>query len=124
MLENQKSLNQTRSVSANRETAAMDIWSLPQTGNYLTIAAAVALQFTVILLPLVGPAGVMAPHAQKNFYAFLAAISFTSLLSGLALFSKIRRMSVDHSPMPKISLALCMVCLWMYYALFRGLFHI
>jgi hypothetical protein len=105
-------------------SAGADFWARPQTGNYLTILAAAALQFNIILLPLVGPAGVNAPHATKNFIAFLAALSFTTLISALALYSKLRRKALDQSPMPKVSVAQCAVCLFLFYALFQGLFHI
>ncbi len=108
------------------EAVAMetDLFSRPATGNYLTIAAAIVLQFVIILLPLVGPAGSIAPHAQKNFVAFLSVLLLAIALSALAVYSKFRRRQVDGSPMPLWSPALLVVSLFILFALFAGLLSI
>jgi hypothetical protein len=114
-------------VKKQTETATAvtpDLFLHPSTGNYLTIAAAIVLQFVVILLPLVGPAGSVAPNAAKNFAAFLSVLLLAILLSGLAVYSKMRRRQVDGSPMPLWSPVLLAVSLFILFALFAGLLSI
>ncbi len=101
-----------------------DVLIRPNIGNYLTIAAAVTFQFVLILLPLVGPAGAVAPHATKNFVAFLAVLLLALALSGLAVYSKLKRRQIDGSPLPYWSFALTGVCLFFLFALFAGLLRI
>ncbi len=101
-----------------------DFLARPAVGNYLTIAAAVTFQFVLILLPLVGPAGSIAPHASKNFAAFLSVVLLALVLSGLAVFSKVKRRRIDGSPLPFLSMALTGASLFVLFALFTGLLSI
>jgi hypothetical protein len=99
-------------------------WSHPVLGNYLTIAAAVCLQFTIILLPLVGPAGSVAPHAWKNLIAWRAMVFLTMAMSGMALYSKLQRRRQDGSRLPLISIALLGVSVFLFFAQMAGLLAI
>jgi hypothetical protein len=92
----------------------------PVTGNYLTIAAALMFQFLLIILPLVGPAGAVVPHARANFVAFLCALLLTGGLSVAALVSKLQRRKADGSSFPIWSPLLVAACLVMFWALVTG----
>lgn len=95
-------------------------WMSPAFGNYLTIAAAVAVQFSIILLPLVGPSGAVAPHAFKNAVAWLSVLVLAIVLSGLALYSKIERRRCDGSPLPLWSVGLLAVSVILLLAWMTG----
>ncbi len=101
-----------------------DFLARPDVGNFITIAAAVVFQFLLILLPLVGPAGAVAPHAARNFAAFLSALLLAIALSGLAVYSKFKRRQQDGSPLPYWSMALSGASLFLLFALFAGLLRI
>lgn len=101
-----------------------EILAPPDVGNYMTIAAAIVFQFVLILLPLVGPAGSIAPHAAKNFVSFLLVLLLAIVLSGLAVYSKLKRRQQDGSPLPYWSMALCGASLFLLFALFAGLLRI
>ncbi len=75
-------------------------WISTQGGNFFTILAAVAIQFSIIFLPLVGPAGSTTPHASKNMGAWLSIILLAVLFSGVAFYSKMTRRKQDASPTP------------------------
>lgn len=112
--------------SQGRPSTAMveEWWALPVVGNIVTIAAAVALQFTIILLPLVGPAGAVAPHAAKNLVAWHAVLFVAMGLSVLALLSKLKRRSEDASRFPLLSSAMVVVTVFLLVARFAGLLSI
>ena len=99
-------------------------WCSPALDNYLTIVAAVAFQFVVILLPLVGPAGSATPHATQNRLAWLGVLAIALALSGLAFFSKLQRRRQDGSPFPVWSTALLAGSLFFMVAHFGGLLKI
>lgn len=96
----------------------------PAVGSVLTVAAGISFFFTCMLLPLVGRAGSRVPHADKNRLAFLLVLGLTFFLSALATWSKIRRRSADHSPLPYWSLGLCAVCTLIFVLLMAGLLSI
>lgn len=105
--------------------SADDPWLLrPLTGNSLTIAAFLSFQFLCMILPLVGPSGAAAPHATKNFWAFLSVLLLTLLLGGLAVTSKLQRRQRDGSPLPWWTMGLIGVCLVILISLFMGLLSI
>ncbi len=72
----------------------------PLVGNCLTIGAGVALQFVIILLPLVGPAGSQTVHARANAVSWLAVLALAGTLSGLAWWSKMQRRRLESGPFP------------------------
>lgn len=119
---------QTRNGKRGEAVAEMptgeDLFVRPATGNYLTIAAAVTFQFVIILLPLVGPAGSIAPHATKNFAAFLSVLLCSIALSGLAVYSKLKRCRIDGSPWPLWSFVLLGASIFVLFALLAGLLSI
>ncbi len=96
----------------------------PGTGNVLTLLAAISFQFMIIVLPLVGPAGAVAPHARLNFITFLGVLLLTMALSALAFYSKVKRRALDASGFPYISAALLAGTFFFLFALFAGLFRI
>lgn len=75
-------------------------------GNFLIIGAGVTMQFVIILLPLVGPAGSQTVHARANALSWLAVLTLASALSGLAWWSKWRRRQVEQGPYPWLSTGL------------------
>ncbi len=81
----------------------VDWWRRPTVGNILVIGAAISLQFTIILLPLVGPAGSVAPHALQNKLAWHAVLLTCIALGLLATFSKLGRRKEDQSRFPFLS---------------------
>ena len=103
---------------------ALAWWMRPTMGNFLIISAAIALQFTIILLPLVGPAGAIAPHAFVNMLAWHAVLFLAMGLSGLSLWSKLKRRSQDQSPFPLLSAALLGVTVFFLLAHWMGLLRI
>lgn len=113
---------QTESFSAS--DVGTDWLQHPSTGNYLTIGGAIVLQFVIILLSLVGPAGSVAPHARQNLVAFLSVLLLAILLSALAVYSKFKRRQKDGSPVPIWSAALLAVSLFILFALLAGRFSI
>ncbi len=96
----------------------------PAVGTTLTVLAGISFQVTCILLPLVGPAGAVTPHARQNFIAFLAVLLVTLLLSVAATFSKLARREVDGSPLPLFSITLSGLSLFLLVALLLGLLKI
>lgn len=113
-----KKLDKQKPAAPRQEEVA---WFFrPHVGNYLTIAAAVALQFTIILLPLVGPAGAVVPHANKNAVAWVAVAVLALLLSGTAFYSKWQRHRQDGSPVPIWSVGLCVVSTVLLLAFVSG----
>ena len=104
--------------------AVEEWWALPVVGNIVTISAAIALQFTIILLPLVGPAGAIAPHATKNVVAWHAVLFTAMGLSVLALLSKLKRRTEDASRFPLLSTAMLGATLFLFVAQAAGLLRI
>lgn len=103
---------------------AMPWWMRPTIGNLLIIGAAIALQFTIILLPLVGPAGAIAPHALINMLAWHAVLFLAMGLSGLSLWSKLKRRSQDQSPFPVLSAAILGITVFFLLMHWMGLLRI
>ncbi len=96
----------------------------PGTGNCLTLLAAISFQFMIIMLPLVGPSGVQAPHARENFITYLGVVLLTLALSSLAFYSKMKRRRLDASSFPYISGGLTAGSLFFLTAAVLGLFSI
>jgi hypothetical protein len=96
----------------------------PQTGNTLTIVAAVLFQGVLMLLPLVGPAGQAVPHAGLNLLGFAAAVLLTLAMSLAAVYSKWLRRQQDGSPWPLWSTVLSGACLLLLVAALTGQFSV
>lgn len=113
-------LNKPQTTSAD-----YDDWLLhPTMGNILAISAAVSFQFLCMILSIVGPAGVATPHYRQNLLAFLTVLFVTMGLSGLAVYSKMKRRERDGSPAPVWSIGLLAVCAFILIALVMGLLKI
>lgn len=106
------------------QQANMELLYRPGTGNLLTLLAAISFQFMIITLPLVGPAGSVAPHALMNFITYLLILLLTMTLSALAFYSKMKRRKIDESGFPYISAGLLAGTFFFLFALFTGLFAI
>ncbi len=111
-------------MKKRNQRTEMDLLYRPGTVNVLTLLAAISFQFMIILLPLVGPAGAVAPHARLNLITYLAVLFLTMGLSGVALYSKMKRRQVDASGFPYISAALLAGTFLFLFALVAGLFRI
>lgn len=112
--------NNQKQQRQGAESTVEEWWALPIVGNVVTIAAAIFLQFTIILLPLVGPAGAVAPHASKNVIAWHAVLFTAMGLSGLALISKLQRRTEDASRFPLLSAAMLGVTVFLLLARASG----
>lgn len=116
-----KAAQRKQQNKAPAQTAAVqEWWALPMVGNVVTIAAAISLQFTIILLPLVGPAGAVAPHATQNRIAWHLVLFIAMGLSLLALLSKLKRRTEDASRFPLLSTAMLGVTLFLFVAQAAG----
>lgn len=93
-------------------------------GTALTIAGGLSFLFLCMILPLVGKAGVQTVHAKQNFFAFLAVLLVSLLLSGAATAAKLMRRKIDHSPIPWLSITLTAICVLLLISLFAGLLRI
>ena len=76
-------------MKTDKVELARPLWAVPVTGTILTVLAALMFYFLCMLLPLVGPAGAVVPHARQNFWAFLSALLVALLLSALALAARL-----------------------------------
>lgn len=92
----------------------------PMAGTILTLSALLSFQFLCMILPLVGPSGAAAPHAAKNFVAFLFVLLLTMGLAALSIYSKMMRRKMDASPWPWWTIGLMGICLVIFVALFAG----
>ena len=62
----------------------VDMFDKPFFGNALTVLAGLLFMFVCMLLPLVGPAGVVMEFSDKNFTVFLSVLVFAVLVSAAA----------------------------------------
>ncbi len=101
----------------------------PMVGNVLTILGGLSFLFLCMILPLVGPAAVHgsgspgagpAPHLKQNYMAFSATLAVSLILAVAAVYSKSERRKIDGSPLPKYSLALIGVLLFILVAFVLG----
>jgi hypothetical protein len=95
-----------------------------QLGTGLTIAGGLSFLFLCMILPLVGKAGVQTVHYRENFFAFLAVLLLSLLLSSAATAAKLMRRRIDRSPLPWMSIALTALCVLLLVSLVTGLLHI
>lgn len=96
-------------------------WAHPVLGTALTVLAGISFQITCMLLPLVGPAGAVTPHAGKNYVTFLTALLVSLMLALAATTSKMARREVDGSPLPLFSIALSSLSALLLLAFLLGL---
>ena len=96
----------------------------PLIANILAVASGLSFFFLCMILPLVGPAGSKVTHAVKNKMAFIGVLLLTLVLAGSAACLKMKRRSVDGSPLPYWSLGLCVVCILTFIVLMAGGFAI
>lgn len=94
------------------------------TGSALAILSGLSFLFLCMVLPLVGRAGMSAPHAEKNFLTFLAVLLVSLALSLAATVSKFSRGKIDGSPAPKWSIGLSGLLGILLLCLFTGLLGI
>lgn len=103
----------TGTKPVQKNDPALKWWMQPLAGNVFTIASAVVLQFSIILLPLVGPAGSAAPHATKNWLAWHAVLLTALILGGAAFYSKVQRRRIDGSRIPVMAPVLLGISLFL-----------
>lgn len=107
------------------ENKQKETWfSRPGTGSALAILSGLSFLFLCMVLPLVGPAGASAPHADQNFRAFLIVLLVSLALSLAATFSKLSRGKIDGSPAPRWSMGLSGLLVLLLLCLFTGLLRI
>lgn len=104
--------------------AVTQIVKKPMLGSVLSVVSGLAFFFTLMLLPLVGPAGSRAPDADKNQLAYLGVLGLTFVLAALATGFKLMRRKLDQSPFPVWSSALCVVCIIFFILQLTGLLAI
>jgi hypothetical protein len=97
------------------------LFARPMVGQVLTVIAALALYFVFMILSLVGPAGQAAPHARANLIAFTCVLLVAIGLAVVALQSKLMRRKLDGSPLPRVSMILLGIGLFLLLALVTGL---
>ncbi len=92
----------------------------PIVGDTLAVMAGIALLLVGMMLPLVGRAGVAAPHAMENRRAFGAALLCALGLSLAAAGVKWRRHRRAGDPPPWATTALALLCFFLWLALISG----
>lgn len=111
-------------MSRETHVSSLKLFQQPVVGTALTILSGLSFLFVCMILPLVGRSGSAAPHADKNYRAFLGVLLLSLALGILAAISKIERRKIDGSPLPYLSLGLSGVCLVLLMALLTGLLSI
>jgi hypothetical protein len=116
--------------SDNKEAVDLPFFERPVVGSFFTILSAVSFYLVCIVLPLVGPAAAhgsgspgaaTAANYHQNFATFLTVLLISLALAVLALISKLQRRKIDQSPFPLYSAGLCVVCVFLVFALFTGM---
>jgi uncharacterized membrane protein YidH (DUF202 family) len=112
------------------EAVNLPFFARPIVGNIFTILSAVSFYLLCMILPIVGPAAAhgsgspgatTAAHYHQNFVAFLTVLLISLALAVLALIFKLERRKIDQSPFPLYSVGLCVVCVFLMFALFTGM---
>jgi hypothetical protein len=112
------------------EAVELPFFERPVVGSIFTILSAVSFYLLCMILPIVGPAAAhgsgspgatTAEHYQQNFVVFLVVLLISLTLAVLALISKLKRRKIDQSPFPLYSAGLCVVCVFLVFALFSGM---
>ena len=118
-------------MSDNEGKSGLSWFAQPGVGQALTILAGICFYGVFMILPLVGPAAMLgsgspgatrAPHAMANVVWFMVALLTTLAVAAAALFSKLQRRRADGSPLPKFSLALVGLGLFMVIGTLAGWF--
>ena len=116
--------------SDKQEAVDLPFFERPMVGSFFTILSALSFYLLCMILPIVGPAAAhgsgspgatTAAHYPKNFRAFLIVLLISLALAVLALISKLKRRKIDQSPFPLYSVGLCVVCVFLVFALFTGM---
>lgn len=95
-------------------------WGEERLGDSLAIGGIVGFLFICMILPLVGKAGVRVAWSMQNHIAFAATVTGTLALAALASASKWKQMKAGRGGMPKASLALTGLCVFLLVALAGG----
>ena len=122
-------------MAAKKQAVYAGSWfTKPEVGTAFTMAAWVAFLALCMMLPMVGQAGVQVKYlarvgsdlsqAAANSMAFAGVSVISLMLSVTAIFSKLERRKIDHSPLPKLSIILCGMCLILLLAFVTGLLGI
>ena len=113
-----------------QEAVDLPFFARPIVGSFFTILSALSFYLLCMILPIVGPAAAhgsgspgatTAAHYHQNFLTFLAVLLISLALAVLALISKLERRKIDLSPFPLYSVGLCVVCVFLVFALFTGM---
>lgn len=111
-------------MAKRSETIELPFHARPAVGTFLTILSGVSFLILCMILPLVGRAGTAVSYADQNTRAFLMVLVASLALGGCAVYSKLERRKIDHSPFPLFSAILCSLCLILLVAFFTGLLRI
>jgi len=112
------------------ECLDLPLLARPIVGSIFTILSVVSFYIVCMILPIVGPAaahGSGSPGAttaaqyHQNFIAFLTVLMISLTLAVFALISKLGRRKIDQSPFPLYSAGLCVICVFLVFALFTGM---
>lgn len=98
----------------------LPFFSRPQVGTTLTVLSGLGFLQVCLLLPMVGQAGATTEFAGANRVSFATFASLSLLLSLLAIWSKLSRRHVDHSPLPIGSMMLSGMATILLVSLFAG----
>ena len=112
-----------KSVSNNPEAGGgerLSFFARPQVGTTFTVLSGLWFLLVCMLLPMVGQAGAATEFAGRNRLAFATFTLLSLALSLLAIWSKLARRHVDHSPLPIGSFALSGLNSLLLVSLFAG----
>lgn len=104
----------------SRDEDRLPFFFRPQVGTTLTVLGGLCFLLVCMLLPMVGQAGAMTEFAGRNKASFATFALLSLVLSLLAIWSKMSRRHVDHSPLPVGSIALSGLATLLLISLFAG----
>ena len=96
----------------------------PEVGTALSLMSGLSFLVLAMLLPMVGKAAQKVVHLQQNTMTFSAVLALTTVLSALAVVSKLQRRKLDGSPLPTLSIGMLGLCILIGVALATGLLAI
>lgn len=102
----------------------IDMIEKPLFGNALSVLAGLLFMFVCMLLPLVGPAGVVMEFSDKNFTVFLTVLMLAALVSGAASAVNLLRRKREGGTLPYFPIGLFCISILTMLALGLGLLKV